>query len=481
MTKIESSFDFFSQPEDLLEQANSLAYSLIEKANQQANDLIDKANTQADILLEKANTQAEILIGKAQENETTLLERASLGEKILLSYANSNERELIQQANAVVKELMSRAIAREEILTHNAIELAIGTAIQTAIRNQEVKTQTAESAKELIKKAAVQANDLVSEAGEHARDLVSEADQRAQGLLNKADHHAKDILLEADERAKVLVKKAASEAKNLVREAAFKAKDLVGEAASQTKDLINDAAVKSKELIREAAATYLKNKFTFLNIAAHELRTPLTSISFRVQLAEREIEKGNLLSGIFLKQLRPPLNRLSRLVNDLIDMSKLERKSLVFIPVKTDLSALISDCLDEFRIEIPNISFHFEKPVQKIELFVDPLRIYQVVSNLLDNAVKYSGTESVNVTLRIGHDVVRVEITDYGIGIPEEKRTQLFTSFFRVESDKTAGVRGLGLGLIMSKEIMKLHNGRIGYEHQPESGNTFFFELPSRI
>ncbi len=117
-----------------------------------------------------------------------------------------------------------------------------------------------------------------------------------------------------------------------------------------------------------------------------------------------------------------------------------------------ELVALISDTIEEFRFENPNFQFNIKAPSQKIELSLDPLRIYQVLASLLDNAVRHSGATSIDASLIVGNDVARVEVTD--------------SIFNKGDSVGSRKVSGLGLGLFISKEIMKLHHGKIGHENR---------------
>lgn len=478
MENCKAVIDNSSVPEDLLEQADNQATALILKASDQASALIEKANSLAIILLDKADLKANNLIDRARKVELSLLDRASIGEKILLAYASNHEKELIQKANAVVRDLMIRAKSLDQNLTDKAIEQAMGLIAEASIVNQSNEVLLAEDSQSLITEAEKHAQELIIDADEQAKALLHDADLEAKDLVKNANSHAKDLLLVADERAKVLVKESCVRAKNLLIEAAVDAKSLLSEAALQTKDLISEAALQSKGLIGEAALNYVKSKITFMNIAGHELRTPITSLSLGVQLAERDFEKGLPFNGQLLKKIRRPLNRLVRLLSYILDMSLLERKILAVEPVKADLIALINDTLEEFRFENPNFLFNFKEPLQKIELTLDPLRIYQVLANLFDNAVKHSGARSLDAALVLKHDVARVEISDKGIGVSQEDQNHLFSTFHKGHSGGSTKSSGLGLGLFISKEIMKLHHGNIGYEDRKGGGSVFFFELP---
>lgn len=424
---------------ELLERANVQAAELIEKAIKLSDELLEKANLQSKELIEKANAQAQELIKQANVTEKKLLKRANNTEKELLKKADAKEEGLLKEADLRAKALEKEKSAQENVL------------------HSEESSEVADTkAKVLIDEAAVKAKDLVEVADEEAKDLVSDADYEAKNLINKA----------------------AFEAKDLVKEAAEQARGLVGEAANNTKVLIKEAAMQATTLIREAALTYIENKLRFLDIAAHELRTPVTSLSLMVQFAEKQKASGIAITDDFLKMIRPPLDRLLVLIVYLIDMSRLERKLVILSPVTTNLTSLIETCVKEFRTQFPKCQLHLKKPDHEIILNLDPVRIHQVLSNMIDNAIKYCGEGPVEVSIVAKERMVRVEILDSGPGISEERQKNLFTSFNRGNSDITMQTSGLGLGLAICLEIMKLHNGRVGATSSEKGGSCFYFELP---
>jgi PAS domain S-box-containing protein len=246
------------------------------------------------------------------------------------------------------------------------------------------------------------------------------------------------------------------------------------------KDEIVQLEIDSAKMAQTAAEDLLKIKTKFLDIAAHELRTPITVLSLILQLAERKMEKGKALPIDILKRLRAPIDHLTRLVVDLLDMSRLERGLLILIPALTDMVSLISGCLEEFRIQAPKRIFLFNKPDQPIEINVDPLRINQVLTNLLDNAVKYTSNGAIEVTIEDLPTVIRVSVIDHGAGIPKEQQSMLFEAFSRGSSDATVRASGLGLGLSISHGIMNLHSGIIGLVSKEGLGSTFYFDLPKK-
>jgi signal transduction histidine kinase len=235
------------------------------------------------------------------------------------------------------------------------------------------------------------------------------------------------------------------------------------------------------ELMRakESAENATRAKSRFLDIAAHELRTPVTAFSIMLELAQKQVQQGQTLEISLLSRLQGQAYRLSRLVVDLLDVSRLERGMVTLHRTPTDLVSLISSNVEEFSIQAPKRRIVFVKPEYPIEVDVDVVRINQVLSNLLDNAVKYTPEESsVEVKVDSLADRVRVSVIDRGPGISKEQRTELFKPLVRGTSDRVERTSGLGLGLFVCQAIMELHGGKIGVESEEGVGSTFYFELP---
>ena len=247
-----------------------------------------------------------------------------------------------------------------------------------------------------------------------------------------------------------------------------------------SEDITEKIDLVKARLAQQAAEDMAKQKSKFLDIAAHELRTPITVISMMLQVAEKQTTKGRPLTIDVLARIQAPVKRLTRLIVDLLEMSRLERGLVVLAPVQTDLVSLISGYLEEFRVQAPERSFLFNKNVQSIEINIDPIRVGQVLSNLLDNAVKYSGDGEIEITLEDMPNVTRVSVADHGAGIPKEQQAVLFHAFSRGSTDAVIRESGLGLGLSICHGIISLHGGTIGVMSEEGKGATFYFELPKK-
>ncbi|WP_409479675.1 PAS domain S-box protein [Pseudobdellovibrio sp. HCB154] len=219
-------------------------------------------------------------------------------------------------------------------------------------------------------------------------------------------------------------------------------------------------------------------KSRFLDIAAHELRTPVTAFNLILQLTQKKLEKGEAIGADVLTRLQMQTDRITRLVVDLLDVSRLERGVLKIKREATDISKLISNCISEYKLRFPKREMIFAH-VTPVTINVDPIRIYQVISNLLDNACKYTPENSpIEISLKDEASSVSVAVTDHGPGIPDEHKANLFTIFSRGSSELVDRAGGLGLGLFICQSLVELHQGKIEVASQLGQGTTFTFKLP---
>ncbi|MCP1300037.1 response regulator [Chryseobacterium sp. S0630] len=226
-----------------------------------------------------------------------------------------------------------------------------------------------------------------------------------------------------------------------------------------------------------------KEKDEFLSIASHELKTPLTSIKAYVQLLERKLklDKESSEAG-FVTKVQGQIEKLNTLITDLLDVSKIENGKLKINKKPVNLENLISNAIetiiqthDQREVKIER---HGTKPDILIPL--DEIRIEQVLINFLTNAIKYSpDNNQVIVTTFVDEEAeeVRVNVTDFGIGIPDFKQDAVFKKFYRVE-ESSLQFQGMGIGLFICSEIIKQHHGHVGVSSIVDEGSTFYFTLP---
>jgi PAS domain S-box-containing protein len=222
-------------------------------------------------------------------------------------------------------------------------------------------------------------------------------------------------------------------------------------------------------------------KTEFISTVSHELRTPLTSI--RGSLALLLGPFGTGLSGEarpLVEMAHRNAERLIMLVNDILDIERIEGRRLEFAFRPLDLVALVREAIDA------NQSFAAERGVairlgsapDSLVVSADAGRLLQVMANLLSNAAKFSGAGAgVAVEVNRERDAARVTVRDAGPGVPEEFRARIFQKFAQADSADTRRQGGTGLGLSISKAIVERHGGRIGYRSRP-GDTSFFFTLP---
>lgn len=231
---------------------------------------------------------------------------------------------------------------------------------------------------------------------------------------------------------------------------------------------------------------------TFLGMAGHELKTPLTSMRLSLQLAERRIQRaergrreGPADTALFLEQLaqaRQQTGRLERLINDLLDVSRVRAGKLELSLAPADLTAIVSAAVEEQRQANPARAILARFPLdQPIPITADADRIGQVVANYLTNALKYSPADRpVLVEITKDSQQACVLVRDEGPGLPAEEHERIWVRFHRakgIEVQSGSGV-GLGLGLYICKVIIERHHGQVGVQSAPGQGSTFWFSLP---
>nr|CAA9296908.1 sensory box histidine kinase/response regulator [uncultured Armatimonadetes bacterium] len=226
-------------------------------------------------------------------------------------------------------------------------------------------------------------------------------------------------------------------------------------------------------------------KTEFVGTVSHELRTPLTIIKGYTDLVVKE-QAGplNETQLKFMLGVQRNTQRLTELVNDLLDISRLEASQQKMHRERVDLGEVVADACAEYERVAGErgVSIVYERPAALPWVRGDSDRLAQVVNNLLSNAVKFSPSgATVQLSCEAQDKEVVVSVRDRGPGIPQEAQGRLFQKFYRVDSSSTRQVGGTGLGLAIAKAIVEQHGGRVGVESHPGEGSTFFFALPVEI
>lgn len=218
-------------------------------------------------------------------------------------------------------------------------------------------------------------------------------------------------------------------------------------------------------------------KDDFMGIVSHELKTPVTSIkAFTQVLQNRFAQAGDERSTVLLGKMDAQINKLTGLIGDLLDVTKIEGGKLQFNEDSFSFDELVAEVVEE--IQRTTTKHRIEKVGRTNKtVFGDKDRIGQVITNLLTNAIKYSPhADKIIVKSEAENDHVLLCVQDFGTGIPEEKQQQIFERFYRVGGHET--VPGIGLGLYISAEIIKRQHGTLWVESEQSKGSTFCFSLP---
>ena len=228
-----------------------------------------------------------------------------------------------------------------------------------------------------------------------------------------------------------------------------------------------------------ATVELLRKKDEFISIASHELKTPITSLRLMLQMMERtavKSEEMKVFIGVVKKSIKQ-VDKLVGLIKDLLDVTNIHSGKLELQKTTFLLDDLVRECTEQLQMQSPGHQLIIEGDTG-ITVNADRNRMEQVFVNLISNAIKYS-PDAHKVIIRVERVAggVKVSIIDFGIGIPADKFPMIFDRFYRVD-EKSQRYAGLGLGLYISSEIIKRHNGHIDIESEVGKGSTFWFEIP---
>ncbi|NHZ97856.1 hybrid sensor histidine kinase/response regulator [Massilia sp. CCM 8734] len=271
--------------------------------------------------------------------------------------------------------------------------------------------------------------------------------------------------------------------------AAVKSKVNVFVALCQQRNEVKRQVAELEESRRELRATQVeleravKMRDDFMSMVAHELRTPLNTLFLETQLRGMQLDKGNM-AAFSEENMRKMVARdgrqiqsMIRLINDMVDVSRIRSGKLSIRPAETELSALLSRIVSDLaqRTEAAGgtIELHAPEPVAGVW---DEFRVEQIIINLLTNALRYGGSKPVKISLEVRGAHAWIVVRDQGVGIAPEDQLRIFAPFERAG---TKDVReGLGLGLYIARQLAESHDGTLDVESAPNEGAAFRLALP---
>ncbi len=245
----------------------------------------------------------------------------------------------------------------------------------------------------------------------------------------------------------------------------------------RTHDEMDDLIRTINEMIARLEDSF-KRMAEFTADASHELKTPLCALKGEAEVLlskPRTAEEYQEGLAHFIERF----DQLNRMINDLIFLSKSDssRVELKMNPVRLDL--LINDMGDLFQILAEQRENSLEMGmIEEVTVLGDKVRLQQLFTNLIDNAIKYTSKGSIHVTLQKNEDIALVKIKDTGIGIPKEEQEKIFKRFYRVDKSRSRETGGVGLGLSIAEWIAHAHHGKIEVESELNKGSTFTLSLP---
>jgi signal transduction histidine kinase len=221
-------------------------------------------------------------------------------------------------------------------------------------------------------------------------------------------------------------------------------------------------------------------KSTFISVISHELKTPVSLIKgYAGTLARDDVEPDPEFVRESAQIIVEEADRLTELIDNLLDASRIQAGALSLDPQPLDLASLIRKTAERFTTQTDRHQIVLDLPDHLPLVMADERRLRQVLDNLINNAIKYSPNGGkIVIGARAGDDQVLVFVQDEGIGIPEEDQEAIFESFYRVDSSLKRSTQGAGLGLFLVRAIVRAMGGDIHVESEPGKGSAFIFTLP---
>lgn len=222
-----------------------------------------------------------------------------------------------------------------------------------------------------------------------------------------------------------------------------------------------------------------QRKDTFISMASHELRNPLTALKLQTTLLHRQLSRQDSVDKApALASMETQIHKITRLVEELLDVSKIRAGKLEYVWGPVDLDAMLREIAETMQQTHPGHTIMVRGAAQ-VSLLGDRDRLGQVLTNLLSNAIKYSpDSPTIEMDLSTSPETVTIQVRDHGLGIPREQRDKIFDRFYRATNPRQKTISGLGMGLYIVAEIVKQHGGTITVDSTIGGGSTFTVTLP---
>jgi len=234
------------------------------------------------------------------------------------------------------------------------------------------------------------------------------------------------------------------------------------------------------DITREKMIERMKSEF--VSIAAHQLRTPLSAIKWTLKMIlDGDLGEVPKEQREFLEKTYQSNERIINLINDLLNVSRIEEGRYLYKPILTDFIPILDSLIDSYKEEIKkkNLKLKLKKPQKLPKVKVDVEKISLAIQNLLENAIRYNKESGeIEINLKEKGKEIEFSIRDTGIGIPKDQQNRVFTKFFRGYNAIKMETEGSGLGLFITKNIIEAHGGKIWFESEEGKGTTFYFTLP---
>ena len=230
-------------------------------------------------------------------------------------------------------------------------------------------------------------------------------------------------------------------------------------------------------ILRQKKLSEIKNDF--INNMTHEFKTPIATVSAALEsVLDFGVIDNKKTTKEYLKISQKELKSLNNMVEKVLYISAYERNRVAFNPERLEISEILKEEIERYKVKHGGLKFEQEE-VQKVTIFGDRMHIRNIISNLFDNAVKYSnGLPIIKVNCYPKENSLMLRVKDSGIGISKEQQKQIFNKFYRAPGDKMLQVKGFGLGLSYVKQVVEEHQGSISVQSAVDKGSEFIIQIP---